>query len=128
MLTRRAIAVAALLSAVAHPVRAQGSSSPTANWPVYGGSDDHSHYTTLGQITPGNVKQLKVAWTYDTRDAFAGSEMQTNPVVVDGVTRGHLIVEGRRGQAVSLDQRRTIVAMADQLAIRLRDHPAELSA
>jgi len=88
MLTRRAIAVAALLSAVAHPVRAQGSSSPTANWPVYGGSDDHSHYTTLGQITPGNVKQLKVAWTYDTRDAFAGSEMQTNPVVVDGVLYG----------------------------------------
>ena len=50
------------------------------------------------------------------------------PVVVDGVTRGHLIVQGRPGEAVSLDQRRTIVAMADQLAIRLRDHPAELSA
>ena len=50
------------------------------------------------------------------------------PVAVDSVTRGHLIVQGRRGEAVSLDQRRTIVAMADQLAIRLRDHPAELSA
>ena len=50
------------------------------------------------------------------------------PVAVDGMIRGHLIVQGRRGEAVSLDQRRTIVAMADQLAIRLRDHPAELSA
>jgi quinoprotein glucose dehydrogenase len=60
----------------------------TANWPVYGGSDDHSHYSTLDQISPANVKQLKVAWTYDTRDAFAGSEMQTNPVVIDGVLYG----------------------------------------
>src|SRR5690349_15386008 len=60
----------------------------TANWPVYGGSDDHTHYSTLDQISPANVKQLKVAWTYDTRDAFAGSEMQTNPVIIDGVLYG----------------------------------------
>lgn len=60
----------------------------SANWPVYGGSDDHSHYTTLGQITPANVKRLTVAWTYDTHDAFDGSEMQTNPVVIDGVLYG----------------------------------------
>jgi quinoprotein glucose dehydrogenase len=26
-----------------------------------------------------------VAWTYDTKDAFQGSEMQSNPVIVDGV-------------------------------------------
>jgi quinoprotein glucose dehydrogenase len=60
----------------------------TVDWPVYGGSDDHTHYTTLGQISPANVKQLKVAWTYATHDEFAGSEMQTNPVVVDGVLYG----------------------------------------
>ena len=58
------------------------------DWPVYGGSDDHTHYTTIGQITPANVKRLKVAWTYATHDEFAGSEMQTNPVVVDGVLYG----------------------------------------
>lgn len=66
----------------------QALAQRSANWPVYGGSDDHTHYTTLGQISPANVKQLKVAWTYDTRDAFAGSEMQTNPIVVDGVLYG----------------------------------------
>ena len=27
----------------------------------------------------------KVAWTYDSQDAFEGSEMQSNPIVVDGV-------------------------------------------
>ena len=28
---------------------------------------------------------LQVAWTYDSHDAFKGSEMQSNPIVVDGV-------------------------------------------
>ena len=29
--------------------------------------------------------QLQVAWTYETHDEFKGSEMQANPIVVDGV-------------------------------------------
>ncbi|MGQ0642917.1 MAG: pyrroloquinoline quinone-dependent dehydrogenase [Gemmatimonadaceae bacterium] len=60
-------------------------SSSNVDWPVYQGNHDHTHYTALDQITPANVAQLKVAWTYDTKDAFQGSEMQSNPVVVDGV-------------------------------------------
>ncbi|HEY4099748.1 MAG TPA: pyrroloquinoline quinone-dependent dehydrogenase [Gemmatimonadales bacterium] len=56
-----------------------------ADWPVYGGNNDNSHYTTLDQITPANLSQLQVAWTYDTKDAFKGSEMEANPIVVDGV-------------------------------------------
>lgn len=64
------------------------SAQQTVDWPVYGGSDDHTHYTTLSQITPRNVKQLRVAWTYETHDAFTGSEMQTNPIVIDGVLYG----------------------------------------
>ena len=75
------IRAAALLALIPTALAAQ----PTVDWPVYGGSDDHTHYTTLGQISPANVKRLRVARTYDTHDAFAGSEMQANPVVVDGV-------------------------------------------
>jgi quinoprotein glucose dehydrogenase len=60
-------------------------SPSTADWPVYGGDTDHAHYSTLGQITPANVKSLQVAWTYETGDAFKGSEMQANPIVIDGV-------------------------------------------
>jgi quinoprotein glucose dehydrogenase len=52
---------------------------------VYHGSDDHTHYSTLSQISPANVKRLTVAWTFDTKDAFTGSEMQANPIVIDGV-------------------------------------------
>jgi quinoprotein glucose dehydrogenase len=57
----------------------------TVDWPIYGGTTDNTRYSTLGQITPANVAQLKVAWTYDTHDAFPGSEFQPNPIVIDGV-------------------------------------------
>ena len=78
------LALPAVLIALATVARAQQN----VNWPVYGGSDDHTHYTTLAQITPANVRQLTVAWTYETHDEFAGSEMQTNPIVIDGVLYG----------------------------------------
>lgn len=62
-----------------------GTFADPNDWPVYGGNDDHTHYTRLSQISPANVAQLEVAWTFDTGDAFEGSEMQANPVVIDGV-------------------------------------------
>ena len=34
-------------------------------------SSDNSHYTPLKQITKDNVKELKVAWTYPTRDTIS---------------------------------------------------------
>jgi quinoprotein glucose dehydrogenase len=63
---------------------AQGCSK-SGDWPIYGGTTDNTRYSTLDQISPANVKQLKVAWTYDTHDAFQGSEFQPNPIVIDGV-------------------------------------------
>lgn len=73
------------------PVRCALAVLPTlacarsADWPVYQGSDEKTHYSTLAQISPANVASLGVAWTYDTKDAFEGSEMQSNPIVIDGV-------------------------------------------
>jgi quinoprotein glucose dehydrogenase len=49
------------------------------------GGVENMHYSPLTQITRENVANLQVAWTYDSHDAFRGSEMQSNPVVVDGV-------------------------------------------
>jgi len=54
------------------------------DWPVNGGVDN-IRYSPLTEITKDNVGQLEVAWTYDSQDAFEGSEMQSNPIVVDGV-------------------------------------------
>src|SRR5258708_21357983 len=55
-----------------------------AEWPINGGVDN-IRYSPLAQINRANVSTLKVAWTYDSHDAFKASEMQSNPVVVDGV-------------------------------------------
>jgi quinoprotein glucose dehydrogenase len=72
-----------LLAAVALPASAFGQKN--VDWPVYGGNSDHTHYSTIAQITPQNVSKLQVAWTYETHDEFKGSEMQANPIVLDGV-------------------------------------------
>jgi quinoprotein glucose dehydrogenase len=55
------------------------------DWPHYGGSPAQTRYSPLAQVTPANVGTLRVAWTYDTGDAFPGSEMQCQPVVAHGV-------------------------------------------
>jgi quinoprotein glucose dehydrogenase len=54
------------------------------DWRAYGGPEN-IRYSTLAQINRTNVHQLEIAWTFDTGDAFPGSEMQCNPIVVDGV-------------------------------------------
>src|SRR2546430_8733353 len=63
---------------------ALGLAPSDAEWPANGGVDN-IRYSPLTQINRQNVSSLKVAWTYDSHDAFKGSEMQSNPIVVDGV-------------------------------------------
>src|ERR1700712_5180702 len=61
------------------------------DWPEYNGNGNRDHYSALNQITKENVGQLKVAWTYSSGGAdTAGSksQMQCNPVVVDGILYG----------------------------------------
>ena len=60
------------------------------DWPIYGGSKKTTHYSSLKQINTGNVKQLQIAWTYNTGDADVkgSSQMQCNPIIVDGVLYG----------------------------------------
>ena len=55
-----------------------------ADWPINGGPGN-ARYSPLTKITKDNVSQLKVAWTYDSQDAFTASEMQSNIIVADGV-------------------------------------------
>jgi quinoprotein glucose dehydrogenase len=54
-------------------------------WTTYGGSSENIRYSSLKQINAGNVARLRQAWSFDTGDAFEGSEMQCNPIIVDGV-------------------------------------------
>jgi quinoprotein glucose dehydrogenase len=55
------------------------------SWSTYGGGLENAHYSELTQVNSKNVAKLKVAWTYDAGDAFPGSEMECNPIVVSGI-------------------------------------------
>ena len=52
------------------------------DWKIYAGGPESIRYSSLKQINRENASRLKVAWQYDTGDAFEGSEMQCNPLIV----------------------------------------------
>ncbi len=59
--------------------------SAYGEWKSPGGGLDDIHYSSLRQVNRDTVHQLAVAWTYDSGDAFPESEIECNPIVVDGV-------------------------------------------
>ena len=66
---------------------------------MFGGGPDNIHYSSLDQINRVNVHSLAVAWTFDSGDQHAKSEMECNPIVVDGV----LYATTPNGDVVALD-------------------------
>jgi quinoprotein glucose dehydrogenase len=59
-------------------------------WQQYKGSDENIHYSSLTQVDTANVKQLQVAWEYHSGgvDTANHSQMQCNPIIVDGLLYG----------------------------------------
>lgn len=91
-----ALTISSLLYAaklIVHVSAAQVRSSPGSNtsseistdWPVYGGAAENTHYSNLTQINRKNVKELKVAWSYDTGEKGG---LQTSPIIVADVLYG----------------------------------------
>jgi quinoprotein glucose dehydrogenase len=84
-------AFAALILAIgfdvvpAKPHSRANSSLESRDWAVWGGSPQNRHYSPLTQINRSNIRQLQLAWRYDTREKGG---MQTSPLVVDGVLYG----------------------------------------
>jgi quinoprotein glucose dehydrogenase len=79
------LSLSACLLTLAGRAHAQAASDAYRTWGVYGGGPDNIHYSSLDQINRDNVNTLQVAWTFDTGDAHPKSEMECNPIVVDGV-------------------------------------------
>ncbi len=80
----------------------------TADWPVTEGLPGGGRYSPLAEITRENVKQLRVAWTYQHGEGWKGrfplginrgSAFESTPVVVDG----RLFVTTPRNRVIALD-------------------------
>jgi len=74
-----ALASAILVRVQTAKAGSQSGSPALQDWPVWGGSPENQHYSSLVQINRSNVKQLQVAWTYDTGEKGG---VQTSPLVV----------------------------------------------
>ncbi len=57
-------------------------------WRTVSGDPGITRYSTLDQINRSNVAQLEVAWTYNSGDALERSDMECNPIIVDGILYG----------------------------------------
>src|SRR5580704_3577945 len=55
------------------------------DWPAYGGAAENMHYSSLAQINRTNVKELAVAWSFDTGEPGG---LETSPIIVDGTLYG----------------------------------------
>lgn len=62
------------------------------DWPAYGGNSAGNRYSSLSQINTTNVKNLKVAWMYNSADAANSGkrprEIECQPIVVNGILYG----------------------------------------
>ena len=83
-------ALAVSLVAFAEPAPPRSPVPAEREWRRHGGDAGHTQHSPLAEIDTANVAKLEVAWTYHTGDARADgrSQIQCNPVVVDGVLYG----------------------------------------
>jgi quinate dehydrogenase (quinone) len=66
------------------PTRAIAAESP--NWTHYGRTPTGTRFAPFDQITPENVGELEVAWTFNHGDAPSGTgQDQNTPLYVDGL-------------------------------------------
>jgi alcohol dehydrogenase (cytochrome c) len=55
---------------------------PPDSWPTYHGDYTGRRHSKLSQITPDNVHQLTVAWTFQSG---SGAGIKASPILVNGV-------------------------------------------
>jgi quinoprotein glucose dehydrogenase len=73
---------AVLLAAAAGWANEAAPSPSGRGWAAHGGGPESIRYSPLDQIHRGNVRQLEIAWTFDSGEEGG---LQANPIVVDGV-------------------------------------------
>jgi quinoprotein glucose dehydrogenase len=86
------------------PGKVLETGGPVAGWPHYGQSPDGQRYSPLTQITPENVGELRVAWTYHIGEAppvkgISLPALEATPILADG----RLYLCSSVNKAVALD-------------------------
>ena len=68
----------------------EDASAAFSSWGVFNGNSTANKYSSLDQIDTSNVRELKPAWEYHTGDVdtTARSQIQCNPIIVNGVLYG----------------------------------------
>lgn len=96
MLRRTLLAAGALVAFMGAGARVD-SQAPAAyrGWPAYGGAQG-IRYSSLDEITRDNVRQLEIAWSFDTGEPGG---LQANPIVAGGV----LFTTTPRHRVIALD-------------------------
>jgi quinoprotein glucose dehydrogenase len=75
------------------------SQAAGADWAVYHGNPNGTHYSVLDQINTQNVKGLKVAWTFETGDGLPTNDMEGDTIVV----KGRMYFASPKGRIFSLN-------------------------
>nr|WP_294504828.1 membrane-bound PQQ-dependent dehydrogenase, glucose/quinate/shikimate family [uncultured Rhodopila sp.] len=78
------------------PVASAGSQSdlaaqPDGDWQAYGRSGFGDRYSPLRQITPDNVKNLKLAWTFHTGDMHGPNDPLETTMEVTPIAANHMV-------------------------------------
>ena len=60
------------------------SCNENKDWNVYGGSYERTQYVDSDKINKNNISQLDKVWEYKTFDNDKNSQIQTNPLIIDG--------------------------------------------
>ena len=64
---------------------------PVIEWPHWGGDTAQTKYSTASEITPANVRELELAWTWQTIDRAVPEHdlrpggFQNTPLMIDGI-------------------------------------------
>jgi quinoprotein glucose dehydrogenase len=79
--------------------------SSSGEWPCFGGDPGGQRYSSLSQITPENVAQLGLAWTFQTGEKAnepgegPSANFEATPIMVDGT----LFLSTPRSRVFALD-------------------------
>jgi quinoprotein glucose dehydrogenase len=94
-----------LLTACSRSAPPPAAPAPDQEWAFYGGDAGGQRFSPAAQVTPANVRALKVAWTFSTGDLASHADAVKNAAFEDTpiMAGGRLYVESPFNEVFALD-------------------------